>query len=208
MVPYKVSVTPIIGKALSSNRTYHQGLLSPKDSRSLSTMCTMHAHHQHLCVPMFAKFYAFLVVCKCDFRQVLVAMVVMICQQTTHRLTHCHHWKHRLTFFPPSPTPYPDSQPFLPLSPFTLPPKPPQAHTHRRAIYTLACQAYAFYTHWDASLFFSPYHAHKLPLYSRNQIVVPNRNFLPSLTIFLLEPFFLEGMTLNQIISVQVINHQ
>ena len=38
-------------------------------------------HHQHLCVPMFAKFYVFLVVCKCDFRLVLVAMVVFVNRQ-------------------------------------------------------------------------------------------------------------------------------
>ena len=127
MVPYKVSVTPIIGKALSSNRTYHQGLLSPIDSCSLSSMCMMHTPSSEPLCPHVCQILrniwllVFLVVCMCHFRR-----TGCVCQQTTHRLTHCHHWKHRLTFFPPSPTPYPDSQPFLPLSPFTLLPSPPK----------------------------------------------------------------------------------
>ena len=163
-------------------------------------------HHQHLCVPMFVKFYVifgclyfWLFVCV-----ILDAMVVFVNRQLIASLiviigsisspSFHHHPPHILTHSHFSPFhPSPSSQ------------APPSSYPPPRYIYTSMPSLCVLYTVTRMPVFSS---AHKLPLYSRNQIVVPNRNFLPSLTIFLLEPFFLEGMTLNQIISVQVINHQ
>ena len=108
-------------------------------------------HHQHLCVPMFVKFFVFLIVCKCDFRLVLVAMVVFVNRQLIASLiviigsiaspSFHHHPPHILTHSHFSPFhPSPSSQ----APPSSYPP-PRYIYTSMPSLcvlYTLGCQSF------------------------------------------------------------------